>query len=63
MADTQVVGTVTDDYPLTVRIDGADTAALAEALDGTAYTIGDRVQMTLRNPQIPLVTGRVTTSA
>jgi hypothetical protein len=60
MAD--LVGTVTDDSPLTVKVDGADTACPAEALNGTAYSVADRVQMTLRTPQMPLVTGKVTTA-
>lgn len=57
MAD--IVGTVTDDSPLTVIVDGADTANPAEALNATAYTVGDRVQMTVRTPMQPLVIGKV----
>ena len=57
----QLPATVTDDSPLTVIADGADTANPAEALNGTAYSVGDRVQMTVRTPRLPLVTGTVET--
>ena len=57
-----LVATVTDDSPLTIIVDGADTANPAEALNATAYTIGDRVQVTVRTPRMPLVTGKVETA-
>lgn len=60
MAD--ITGTVTDDSPLTVIVDGADTANPAESLNGAAYSVGDRVQMTVRTPQQPLVIGQVETA-
>lgn len=64
MVDTsrQMPATVTDDAPLTVVVDGADTENPAEALNGTAYSANDRVQMTLRTPRMPLVTGKVETA-
>lgn len=58
----EVVGTVTDDSPLTVKADGADTANPAESLNEVAYSVGDRVQMTVRTPLMPLVTGKVATA-
>ena len=61
-ADQQMVATVTVASPLTVIVDGADTANPAEALDGASYAVDDRVQITLRTPQQPLVTGKVTTT-
>jgi hypothetical protein len=57
----QLTATVTDDSPLTIIADGADTANPAESLNAVAYTIGDRVQVTLRTPRQPLVTGQVAT--
>jgi len=47
---------------LHVIADGADTANPAESLNAVTYTIGDRVQVTLRTPRMPLVTGTVTTA-
>ena len=57
MPDVQVAGTVTDDSPLTVIVDGATVANPANALDGATYSIGDRVTVTVRNPLVPLVQG------
>ena len=57
-----VVATVTDDSPVTVIADGATVANPAESLNGAALTIGWRVQLTLRTPRQPLVTGKVTTA-
>lgn len=57
-----VTMTVTSTAPLQVTADAADTPAPAEALNGTGYAIGDRVQVTIRNPRKPLVTGKVTTA-
>lgn len=55
----EVTMTVTSSSPLQVTADAADTACPAEALNGTSYTAGDRVQVKIRNPRIPLVTGKV----
>lgn len=57
MADVTVKGTVTDDSPLRVVVDGATVDTPAKALDGATYTIGDRVTVTVRNPLVPLVQG------
>jgi len=62
MADS-IVATVTATIPLTVLVDGADTVGPAEALVGLTLYVNDRVQMTVRTPQQPLITGVVTTSA
>lgn len=59
---SEVVGTVTDDSPLTVLVDGADTVCPAESLSEVAYSVNDRVQMTVRTPMMPLVTGKVATA-
>jgi hypothetical protein len=50
---------VTSASPLLVRVDGADTACPAAVLYGASYSVGQRVQITIRTPQAPLVTGRV----
>lgn len=62
IAGNQLTATVTDDSPLTIIVDGADTANPAESLDAVAYTIGDRVQCTVRTPRMPLVTGKTETA-
>lgn len=54
-----VTMTVTTANPLHVTADAADTAAPAEALNGTSYQLGDRVNVKIRNPRRPLVTGKV----
>lgn len=54
---TQVKGTVTVASPLRVVVDGATTDSPAAALDGATYSVADRVTVTVRNPQIPLVNG------
>lgn len=56
MAET-AAATVTATAPLAVLADGADTAAPAVSVVGLALSIGDRVQVTIRNPTRPLVTG------
>ena len=58
----QVAMTVTLLDPLQVTADAADTPAPAEALNGAAYALGDRVQVTIRNPRRPLITGKVDTT-
>jgi hypothetical protein len=63
---TQIEATVTiaagQNQPLTIIADGADTASSAESLNGVAYTAGDRVQVTVRTPRLPLVTGQIATA-
>lgn len=49
--------TVTDDAPLTVVMDGASTPCFANALNAASYLVGDPVNVTIRNPQPPLVMG------
>lgn len=56
MAET-AVATVTATAPLAVTADGADTACPAVSVTGLTLSIGDRVQVTIRNPNRPLVTG------
>lgn len=50
-------GTITDDSPLSVVVDGATVPSFANALDGGVYSIGDRVTLTVRNPLPPLIQG------
>ena len=42
-----------------VLVDGADTECPAEVVSGLTVTSGWRVLLTVRTPQMPLVTGRV----
>lgn len=51
--------TVTDDAPLMVVADGADTPCPAASTTGLTLALGDRVRVTIRTPQRPLVTGKV----
>lgn len=44
---------------LMVIADGATVAAPADRTDGTVVVVGDRVQVSVRTPQVPLVTGKV----
>jgi hypothetical protein len=53
----QMKATVTTASPIRVRVDGAVTDSPAVALNGTAYTLGARVTVTVRNPIPPLVIG------
>lgn len=55
--EAQAKGTVTDDAPLSVVVDGATVSSFANALDGATYDLGDRVTVTIRNPLPPLVQG------
>jgi hypothetical protein len=55
--ETQVKATVTSAAPLNVVIDGATVASFANALDAATYSVNDRVTVTVRNPQPPLVQG------
>lgn len=56
MAETATV-TVSSTAPLEVLADGADTPAPAVSVQGLVVAVGDRVQVTIRNPARPLVTG------
>ena len=38
-------------------VDGASVECLAAALNGQAYTVGQRITVTVRNPLLPLVQG------
>ena len=49
--------TVTSTAPLAVLADGADTPVPAVSVAGIVVGVGDRVQVTIRNPNRPLVTG------
>lgn len=60
MADT-ITMTITATAPLTARADGADTECPIAVLDNATYAAGDRVTAQLRTPQMPLITGKVTT--
>lgn len=53
----QTTGTVTQVSPLRVIVDGATVSCPANALDGATYALDDRVTVTVRNPQPPLVQG------
>lgn len=57
-ASVQTTMTVTNDTPLYVIADGADTASPAASVGGP-YSIGARVLATLNDPQPPTVTGLV----
>lgn len=59
MADTTATMTVHAAAPLEVLADGADTPAPALSVTGLALAAGDRVQVTIRNPTRPLITGKV----
>lgn len=55
--ETSAKATVTDDAPLSVRVDGATTSSFANALDAAVYSPDDRVNILIRNPIPPLVQG------
>jgi hypothetical protein len=55
--ETQVKATVTSAAELRVVVDGATVDSFANALDAAAYSVGDRVTVTVRNPLPPLVQG------
>jgi len=57
MAEFQTHGTVTAASPLRVVVDGATVDSPAVALDGATYALNDRVTITGRNPQVPIVIG------
>lgn len=54
--------TVSSTDPLQVLADGAETPAPAVSVTGLALAVGNRVQVTIRNPNRPLITGKVETS-
>lgn len=56
------VASVVTPTPLTILADGASVSSPAESLDGATYIAGDRVAVTFRDPQWPLVTGKVETA-
>jgi hypothetical protein len=61
--EVQVKATVVTVSPLTVVVDGAEVATPAATLDGwTADTIGQRVTVVVRTPQLPLVQGEESTT-
>ena len=63
MPTTDMAVTVTAITPaLMVTADGADTACPAAVTDAAVYAVNDRVQATIRTPQMPLITGKVSTT-
>lgn len=56
--ESMTKATVTQASPLKVVVDGATVASKAKVLDAAAYTVGDRVTVTVRNPLQPLVQGK-----
>ena len=58
MATSNVVVTVAQVKPLLVVADGASTACPVTAPAGDSYAVGDRVQVTVRTPQPPLMVGK-----
>ncbi len=59
MAANDMAATVISASPLTVKVDGADTACPAAKVSGLTLLANDRVQITIRTPQQPLITGKV----
>ena len=57
MVETQTRGTITQASPLRVIVDGATVDSPANALNSATYTLGARVTVTVRNPNVPLVQG------
>lgn len=56
-----VPATVTSASPLRVVVDGATVDNPAVGLNGATYTVGQRIVLTVRNPQIPIIQGEETT--
>lgn len=56
-ADEQEPATVTQASPLRVIVDGATVDSPASSLNNAAYSVDDRVTVTLRNPRPPQVQG------
>lgn len=60
MADTTMTVTVTSLTPLLVLADGADTSVpCATVSPAPTVAFGDRAQVTVRTPQMPLLTAKV----
>ena len=57
VTETTTTATVSQASPLRVIADGAAVSCPALVLDGATYTVGARVTLTVRNPQIPVVQG------
>lgn len=58
VSETSTTATVTNASPdLWIVVDGATAPCPAYVLDVAAYTVGQRVQVTVRNPLVPLVQG------
>lgn len=55
--EQQAQATVTSAAPLRVVVDGALVDSFANTLNSETYTIGQRVNVTVRNPRPPLVLG------
>jgi len=56
--ETTVTATVTSASPdLWIVVDGATSPCPAYVLDVAAYSVGQRVRVTVRNPQVPIVQG------
>lgn len=58
LTETTGTATVTSASPdLWIQMDGATVSCPAYVLDVAAYSVGQRVRVTVRNPQIPVVQG------
>jgi hypothetical protein len=55
MSTGTLTGTVTSTTPVMVLVDGAATSGPAEIIDGNPRTVGERVQVTCRDPQQPII--------
>lgn len=56
--ETSATATVTQASPdLWILLDGATVPCPAYVLDVAAYTVGQRVQVQVRNPLVPVVQG------
>lgn len=59
-AGSTVTATVITTSPLMVRLDGCATSIPAQLASGVTVAAGDRVQLTLRTPQMPLISSKET---
>lgn len=58
ITETQATATVTSASPdLWILLEGASVESPAYVLDVAAYSLGQRVIVTVRNPLVPLVQG------
>lgn len=58
VSETATSATVTSASPdLWIVVDGATTPCPAYVLNVAAYTVGQRVRVTVRNPLVPVVNG------